>query len=102
MQNEPSKVTAMADLLPNGGWSMVGDEVIFADPMNPTNPTENDIQYALDRLSEVYIRDEYIRLRVIAYAKLNQDEMRFDDEINGTNTWIEAILAIKAEFPKGE
>lgn len=34
------------------------------------------------------------------YAKLNQDEMRFDDEINGTTTWIDTIKEIKERFPK--
>lgn len=102
MDYKPNKVMAVAQLLPNGGWSMVEDTVIFDDPTDPTNPTEGDIQYTLDVLNEKYVRDEYIRLRVVAYAKLNQDELRFDDIINGTNTWVEAIQAIKAEFPKGE
>jgi len=38
--------------------------------------------------------------RRLAYSKLNQDELRFDDLINGTTTWKDAILAIKAMFPK--
>lgn len=40
------------------------------------------------------------RLRVNAYEQLNQNELMYDDKINGTNTWVEAITAIKAEFPK--
>ena len=40
--------------------------------------------------------------RVAAYQELNQDEMRFDDEVNNTTTWIEAIKAIKAKYPKPE
>ena len=38
--------------------------------------------------------------RVAAYQELNQDEMRFDDEVNNTTTWIDAIKAIKAKYPK--
>ena len=38
--------------------------------------------------------------RVDAYRELNQDEMRFDDQVNGTTTWVDAILAIKATHPK--
>lgn len=34
------------------------------------------------------------------YAKLNQDELRFDDEINGTTVWIDTIKEIKKRFPK--
>ena len=35
------------------------------------------------------------------YAKLNQFEMQFDDQVNGTTTWIDAINAIKSKYPKG-
>lgn len=42
----------------------------------------------------------YLNNRIEAYALLNQDEMRFDDLINNTTTWQDAILAIKAKFPK--
>ena len=34
------------------------------------------------------------------YAKLNQFEMQFDDQVNGTTTWIDAINAIKVKYPK--
>lgn len=43
---------------------------------------------------------EYARLRKVKYDLLNQDEMRYDDVKNGTNTWITAIDAIKAQHPK--
>jgi hypothetical protein len=45
--------------------------------------------------------DTYSRNRKIEYSKLNQDEMRFDDLINGTTTWVDSIKAIKAKHPKG-
>jgi len=38
--------------------------------------------------------------RIAAYQELNQDEMRFDDQVNGTTTWVDAINAIKAAHPK--
>jgi len=38
--------------------------------------------------------------RVSAYQELNQDEMRFDDLQNSTTTWVDAIKAIKAKYPK--
>lgn len=34
------------------------------------------------------------------YNDLNQLELLSDDAINGTNTYAEAILAIKARYPK--
>ena len=43
----------------------------------------------------------YQELRRSKYNKLNQDEMRFDDLINDTTTWVDSIKAIKAKYPKG-
>lgn len=47
-----------------------------------------------------YIAKEYARDRKAKYDLLNQDEMRFDDSVNSTTTWVDAILAIKAAHPK--
>ena len=47
-----------------------------------------------------YIAKEYARDRRAKYGLLNQDEMRFDDTVNSTTTWVDAILAIKAAHPK--
>jgi hypothetical protein len=38
--------------------------------------------------------------RRLAYAKINQYEMQFDDQRDGTTTWVDAINAIKAAHPK--
>jgi hypothetical protein len=42
----------------------------------------------------------YSEKRKAKYDLLNQFEMQFDDAANGTTTWIDAINAIKQEFPK--
>ena len=47
-----------------------------------------------------YDSQAYARARRIKYDLLNQDEMRFDDLVNSTTTWRDAILAIKAAHPK--
>ena len=47
------------------------------------------------------MRLEDVRLnRKAKYNLLNQDEMRYDDLVNSTTTWPDAIAAIKLEFPK--
>ena len=38
--------------------------------------------------------------RLAEYAKLNQYEMMFDDQRDSTTTWVDAVNAIKAQFPK--
>ncbi len=52
------------------------------------------------RLRDEYDSQEYARNRKQEYDKLNQFEMQFDDQLNGTTTWVDAINAIKQEFPK--
>ena len=52
------------------------------------------------RLQAEYDANAYARSRKAAYDALNQLELISDDAINGTTTHKDAILAIKAEFPK--
>ena len=59
-----------------------------------------DIQTELDNLQAAYDAQEYARSRKAKYNLLNQDEMRYDDLINSTTTWQDAIAAIKTEYPK--
>ena len=52
-------------------------------------------------LEEFWTRgDIHSRVRKAKYDLLNQDEMRFDDQVNSTTTWVDAINAIKAAHPK--
>ena len=43
---------------------------------------------------------EYARNRKEQYLVLNQFEMQYDDEVNGTTTWKDAIAKIKSDNPK--
>ena len=40
------------------------------------------------------------RLRKAEYDKLNQYDLMYYDKVNGTDTWGEAIEAIKDKYPK--
>ena len=51
-------------------------------------------------LEAEYNNKQYARDRAKAYALLNQDEMRYDDLVNSTTTWQDAIAAIKLANPK--
>ena len=61
---------------------------------------ETEITAEVTRLQAVYDSQLYARTRKAKYDLLNQDEMRFDDQVNGTTTWVDAINAIKAAHPK--
>jgi len=72
------------------------------DPNTGKEIIIDDIEEKIYLLKDEYKKTEYKRLRKAEYAKLNQDEMRFDDEVNGTTTWIDTIKAIKEKYPKPE
>lgn len=82
------------------------DLILFACPGFVEIETENEKiheSFVLNLSSEDVHREKLdfcINQRKIEYSKLNQDEMRFDDEINGTTIWIDTIKEIKERFPK--
>jgi len=53
-------------------------------------------------LSNESIESDWENNRIREYGYLNQFEMMYDDKINNTNTWEEAILTIKSKYPKPE
>jgi len=53
------------------------------------------------RIQAEYDAQEYARNRKAEYDALNQLEMQYDDEEDGTTTWKDAIAAIKTKYPKG-
>ena len=59
-----------------------------------------DIIIKATDLEAAYDAQAYSRLRKVEYNLLNQDEMRYDDLVNGTTTWQDAIAAIKLANPK--
>ena len=90
---------ALLSLKPNAEWILRGDVLEWLDS-EQTEPTALELSNEVTRLQAVYDAQEYARKRKAKYDLLNQDEMRFDDLINSTTTWKDAILAIKSEFPK--
>ena len=90
---------ALQSLKPNAEWVLRGDELEWLDTTQ-TEPTQSEIDAEVTRLQAEYDSQEYARNRKQEYDKLNQFEMQFDDQLNGTTTWVDAINAIKQEFPK--
>ena len=94
-----STVDALQSLKPNAQWVLRGDELEWLDETQ-TQPTEAEITAEITRLQAEYDSQEYARARATEYAALNQFEMQFDDQRDGTTTWVDAINDIKARFPK--
>ena len=75
------------------------DPVIVWTSSQP-QPSESELQTASDEWQSEYDGQEYARNRKAEYDMLNQFEMIGEDSINGTTTHKDAILAIKAKYPK--
>ena len=77
-----------------------GDTYAYDADGNSVILDEALVSAEVTRLQAAYDAQAYARSRKAAYDLLNQFEMQFDDAANGTTTWIDAINAIKQEFPK--
>ena len=84
--------------LVNGNWSSTSSGLNMLDGQTP--PEESAIRAKMAELETAHHVLAYSRSRKDKYDLLNQDEMRYDDLVNSTTTWPDAIAAIKAEFPK--
>ena len=93
------KSEALYSLFPIGEYELRGEYLIWHDATQ-TEPTGAEITTEVTRLQAAYDSQAYSRQRATAYAALNQFEMQFDDAANSTTTWVDAINAIKQEFPK--
>ena len=91
---------ALTSLKPNAEWTLRDDKLEWLDTTQ-TQPTEAEIQAEIERLQTEYDNNQYARDRKARYDSLNQFEMQYDDAVNGTTTWQDAINAIKQEIPKG-
>ena len=63
-------------------------------------PSESECISGIKALQLAWDTKDYARKRRTEYDALNQDEMRYDDQINNTTTWVDAIKAIKDKYPK--
>ena len=78
-----------------------GDTEAWDDDGNSVTLDEALITAEVTRLQTEYDSLAYARSRKQEYDKLNQWEMQFDDNRDGTSTWVDSINEIKSQFPKG-
>ena len=93
---------AVKSLQPNSEFIIENEDystvIWIIDP--ETIPTQAEVDAEVIRLQAVYDAQDYARKRKAKYVLLEQDEMRFDDQVNSTTTWVDAINAIKTAHPK--
>jgi hypothetical protein len=68
---------------------------------NKINPTQTEIELALQTQQAEYEARQYQRDRALAYPSIKEQlDMQYWDSINGTTTWQDAINAVKLKYPK--
>ena len=57
----------------------------------------------MEKIQAEYDAQEYARNRLSEYPTWQEQmDMQYHDAKNGTNTWQEAIEAVKTKYPKGK
>jgi len=90
---------AISSLRPDSEWVRRGEELEWLDTTQ-TQPTDAEITAEITRLQAEYDAQAYARNRKAEYDQLNQFEMIFDDDRDGTTTWVDTINEIKGRHPK--
>ena len=92
-----TKLEAILSLDPNAHCTLADDVVVT---WMTTPISEADIVTEQTRLQAEYDAQAYARNRKAEYDQLNQFEMQFDDDRDGTTTWVDTINEIKGRHPK--
>ena len=79
---------------------VIRSEVAYDSDNNEVILDQSLVDAELTRLQTEYDSLAYARSRKQEYDKLPQFEMQFDDNRDGTSTWVDSINEIKERFPK--
>jgi len=98
----PTITDAILALHPTNSFVLKGGNYSQIEWVNaPESPsTQKQVDDKLKELQAEWDAQEYARKRKAEYDALNQFEMQYDDEEDGTTTWKDAIAAIKTKYPK--
>ena len=96
-------IDAIISLRPGAQWRITETDyssLIWADEIQ-TKPTKGELEAEVIRLEAEYEAKDYARKRASEYPPLpDQLDMLYHDRINSTDTWMEAIQAVKTKYPK--
>jgi hypothetical protein len=95
---------ALQSLRPGATWIIRGEETLenleWTDSAQ-SRPTDEEILAEAEKLRNEWAASQYQRDRARAYPKVqDQLDMLYWDKINGTDTWLDSITAIKEQIPK--
>ena len=70
---------------------------------NKISIDEELVTKEMEKIQAEYDAQEYARNRLSEYPTWQEQmDMQYHDAKNGTNTWQEAIEAVKTKYPKGK
>jgi len=95
-------IEAIKKINPNAEVSVNADDINQITWHNGTTPIPvADIQAKMVELQAEYEANQYQRDRAKEYPSIqDQLDMQYWDKVNGTNTWQDAINAVKNKYPK--
>jgi hypothetical protein len=95
-------IKAILKINPNAEVSVNADDINQITWLNGTQPiSANEILAKQQELIAEYNSKQYQRDRAKAYPLIQEQlDMQYWDKINGTDTWEQAINAVKAKHPK--
>ena len=92
---------AILNIEPTATFTVFPDSIDWGSTPAENRPTETAIIAEQNRLIAVWESNEYQRKRAKAYPPMGQQlDMQYHDSVNGTTTWLDAINAVKALYPK--
>jgi uncharacterized protein (DUF2225 family) len=92
---------ALKELCPNCGFSVINEDYnkIIWNNNNPLPLPTKEVVEA--KALEITNRDTHISKRNRAYPSIQEQlDLQYWDKINNTDTWEQAINAVKAQYPK--
>jgi len=97
---------ALVNLRPGATWVIRGEESYEAIEWTDSQqsiPSKEEVLAEAARLHAEWEYNQYRRDRAQAYPRIqDQLDMLYWDKINGTNTFEQAIEAIKSQYPRPE
>jgi len=95
-------INSILAINPNAQASVNAEDINQITWLNGTQPIPaNEILAKQQELIAEYNAKQYQRDRAKAYPSIQEQlDMQYWDKVNGTDTWEQAINAVKAQYPK--
>jgi hypothetical protein len=95
-------INSIKAINPNAEVSVNAEDINQITWLNGTTPiSANEILAKQQELIAEYNLKQYQRNRAKAYPSIQEQlDLQYWDKVNGTDTWEQAINAVKAQYPK--